>query len=166
MFQYIGSDAGGTTTLLGNIEFGSNGAGTINVWRPLTPQYSPSAITNNNQIGYVGTGYPGGMGLTNGVENFSANIPFGSGVWLISSQFDLQGTMSPVYQYQFRIYKDTTRIFTIGRGGDRIDNTLDYVIECATVVFTGPCNIKFAIFLNCGFSGLTYYPTYTFARIA
>ena len=132
----------------------------------MTIGYSPSAITNNNQIGYVGTGYPGGMGLTNGVENFSANIPFGSGVWLISSQFDLQGTMTPVYQYQFRIYKDTTRIFTIGRGGDRIDNTLDYVIECATVVFTGPCNIKFAVFLNCGFSGLTYYPTYTYARIA
>jgi hypothetical protein len=37
---YIGSDAGGVTTLLGNLEVGSNGAGTINLWRPITPNYS------------------------------------------------------------------------------------------------------------------------------
>ena len=48
----IGSDSGGVTALLGNLDVGSNGAGTINLWRPITAKYIPSAITNSYQVGW------------------------------------------------------------------------------------------------------------------
>ena len=51
----IGSDSGGVTALLGNIEFGSNGAGTINLWRPLVPNYGYGTYgtTGSGKIGEI-----------------------------------------------------------------------------------------------------------------
>jgi hypothetical protein len=138
----------------------------IRLYSPVEPWYTISSITSAN-IGYYGVVTPTGLGMPNAVETSTPNQYFGTGIWLISVQFELgSGTMNPVYQYNFRIKRDGTIIFRIARSGDRIDLSLDNILECATAVFTGPCNITLTAFVNCGFSTLVFYPYYHFVRIA
>ena len=160
----IGSDAGGTPTLLGNIEFGSNGAGTINVWRPLTPNYSLSFTSG--QIGYSSSSSVSGTLVSNVYSNLI--LPSLTGVYVITTLIEVAATFSSsyIYNYDFQMglngigYK--SRIFITNPAFfSNLQHTLTYVYSSSGPTNTNSARAYSNVYLlfdgSASFSITTYY---------